>query len=137
MGRQGMTAVGPVERKECRERPVILLVEDEMIIAFDLHDRLADCGYEVDGPYPSVARAMSAIGEVRPEAAILDVQLTDGDVMPLADRLAEMNVPIIFHSGHAKPEFLKQRYPDAAICAKPCSVGTLEDSLRNMLVHSR
>ncbi len=129
-----MTAVGPVPRMECRKRPVILLVEDEMIIAFDLCDRLEDCGFEVDGPYPSVARAMAALTALRPEAAVLDVQLTDGDVMPLADRLAEMKIPIIFHSGHAKPEFLKQRYPDAAVCAKPCSAGTLEDSLRAALV---
>ena len=131
-----MTAVGPVQRMECRKRPVILLVEDEMIIAFDLCDRLEDCGFKVDGPYPSVARAMAALGALRPEAAILDVQLTDGDVMPLADRLAEMKIPIIFHSGHAKPEHLKQRYPEAAVCAKPCSAGTLEDSLRAMLVHN-
>ncbi len=131
-----MTAVGPVSRVECRKRPVILLVEDEMIIAFDLCDRLEECGFEVDGPYPSVARAMTALGALRPQAAILDVQLTDGDVMPLADQLAEMKIPIIFHSGHAKPEFLKQRYPEAAVCAKPCSAGMLEDSLRAMLVQN-
>lgn len=105
-----------------------------MIIAFDLCDRLAECGYDVNGPHPSVARAMEAIRSARPSAAILDVQLTDGDVLPLADRLVEMNVPIIFHSGHAKPEFLKQRYPTAAVCGKPCAMGTLESSLRNILV---
>lgn len=116
---------------------MILLVEDEMIIAFDLFDRLEDSGFEVDGPYPSVARAMNAIGSMRPQAAILDVQLTDGDVMPLADRLVEMNVPIIFHSGHAKPETLRQRYPAAAICAKPCSHGELENSLRTILIPER
>ena len=132
-----MIGSGPVQRMDCRERPLILLVEDEMIIAFDLYDRLEDSGFEVDGPYPSVARAMSAIGAMRPQAAVLDVQLTDGDVMPLADRLMEMDVPIIFHSGHAKPDVLKQRYPAATICAKPCSHGMLEDSLRSLLVPDR
>lgn len=121
---------------DCRERPVILLVEDEMIIAFDLYDRLEDSGFTVDGPYPSVARAMTAIGAMRPQAAVLDVQLTDGDVIPLADRLVEMDVPIIFHSGHAKPDALKLRYPGATVCAKPCSHGILEDSLRTILVRN-
>lgn len=131
-----MASEKPCARKECKERPVILLVEDEMIIAFDLCDRLEDSGYKVDGPYPSVARALDAINCTKPEAAILDVQLTDGDVLPVADRLVEMQVPIIFHSGHARPETLKSRYPNATVCAKPCAVGKLEDSLRDVLVHN-
>ncbi|GGD65250.1 hypothetical protein GCM10010990_13450 [Croceicoccus mobilis] len=105
-----------------------------MIIAFDLCDRLEDSGYDVDGPYPSVARAMDALANKRPEAAILDVQLTDGDVLPVADRLVEMDVPIVFHSGHARPEVLMKRYPDAIVCAKPCAVGAIESSLREMLI---
>lgn len=114
-------------------RPMILLVEDEMIIAFDLCDRLEQSGYTVDGPYPSVSKAMAAVELCRPDGAILDVQLTDGTVHPLADRLAEMQVPMLFHSGNAKSEALLARYPDAAVCSKPCSAIVLEESLNKVL----
>jgi DNA-binding response OmpR family regulator len=112
---------------------MILLVEDEMIIAFDLTDRLEDGGFQVDGPYPSVERALGAIERRRPDGAVLDVQLTDGPVFPVADRLTELGVPIVFHSGHANPEDLRGRYPSANVCTKPCPIGTLEDRLRELV----
>lgn len=108
----------------------ILLVEDEMIIAFDLCDRLEEGGFVVDGPYPSVKRALNAIESNVPDAAILDVQLTDGSVYPVADRLQELGVPLLFHSGHVDPQELQKAYPGAAICAKPCRNGTIEKNLR-------
>jgi hypothetical protein len=55
-----------------------------------------------------------------PDAAILDVFTADGEVYPLADRLIEAGVPIVFHSGHVSPDEVKARYPDAQACAKPC-----------------
>nr|WP_275588865.1 response regulator [Croceicoccus hydrothermalis] len=112
----------------------ILLVEDEMIIAFDLVDRLEDCGFIVDGPHPSVARALAAIDARTPDGAVLDVQVTDGTVFPVADRLKDMAVPFVFHSGHASPEELRERYPRADVCTKPCPIGTLESRLQKLVM---
>ncbi|WP_236672207.1 response regulator [Croceicoccus sp. YJ47] len=114
--------------------PYILLVEDEMIIAFDLVDRLEDCGFTVDGPHPSIVRALAAIETRVPDGAVLDVQLTDGVVFPVADRLRDMAVPFVFHSGHASPEELQERYPRADVCTKPCPIGTLESRLQKLVV---
>ena len=79
----------------------VLLVEDELFVALDLQDTIENAGFSVDGPYISVASAMSALGSVLPDCAILDVRLADGEVYPVAEALAAAGIPFIFHSGHA------------------------------------
>lgn len=100
--------------------PRILIMEDEFIVALDLSDMTQDLGFEVEGPYATLAEGRRAIDQHRPDAAILDVQLADGEVYPLADLLMQLGVPIIFHSGHADQTSLLARYPTARNASKPC-----------------
>ena len=85
------------------ERPKVLVVEDEFIIALDVSETVMDLGYALDGPYESKDGALRAIEDQLPDCAILDVFTSDGEVYPLADALTEAGVPIIFHSGHVSP----------------------------------
>ena len=100
--------------------PRVLIMEDEFIIALDLSDITQDLGFLVEGPYATLAEGTRAIAEHRPDAAILDVHLADGEVYPLADQLMQLGVPIIFHSGHADQTSLLARYPSARTASKPC-----------------
>jgi len=109
------------------ERPTVLVVEDEFIIALDLSETVQDLGYELEGPFEGNEQAISAIEAQLPDAAILDVFTADGEVYPLADKLSAAGVPIVFHSGHVPPEEVRQRYPDALACAKPCPPNQLID----------
>jgi CheY-like chemotaxis protein len=86
------------------ERPTVLVVEDEFIIALDLSETVQDLGYDLEGPFEDNKNALEAIDGRLPDCAILDVFTADGEVYPLADRLAAAGVPIIFHSGHVTPE---------------------------------
>jgi CheY-like chemotaxis protein len=113
-------------------RPRVLVVEDEFIIALDLSETVKDLGYEVDGPYRDRRHAQASLGEDMPDCAILDVFTADGEVYPLADRLSEAGVPLIFHSGHVAPREMQQRYPQAQAAAKPCP----PDQLITMLQHA-
>jgi CheY-like chemotaxis protein len=119
------------------ERPKVLVVEDEFIIALDLSETVKDLGYALDGPYPDREGALHAIEGELPDCAILDVFTADGEVYPLADRLTEAGVPIIFHSGHVSPREVRERYPQAWACAKPCSPNKLIDVLQEAVEHSR
>lgn len=103
-----------------REIPRILIMEDEFIVALDLSDMTQDLGFEVEGPYATIAEGTRAVAHHRPDAAILDVQLADGEVFPLADILMQLGVPIIFHSGHAQQSSVLARYPTARSASKPC-----------------
>jgi len=107
-------------RDNARRRPRVLIMEDEFIVALDLSDMAEDLGFCVDGPFATVSEGTEAIARNRPDAAILDVQLADGEVFPLADVLNRLGVPIIFHSGHADNGRLLARYPDASSAGKPC-----------------
>lgn len=102
------------------ERPSVLVVEDEFIIALDLTETVKDLGLRVEGPYISHTNAFSAIEMGLPDLAILDVCTADGEVYPLADALTAKGVPIIFHSGHVSAQEMKARYPQALAVAKPC-----------------
>ena len=112
------------------ERPRILVVEDEFIIALDLSETVKDLGYDLEGPYADKANAFAAIEDDLPDCAILDVFTGDGEVYPLADRLVAAGVPIIFHSGHVTPDEVRSRYPDSQACAKPCPPDRLIDALQ-------
>ncbi|MES2493134.1 MAG: response regulator [Pseudomonadota bacterium] len=96
-------------------------MEDEFIVALDLSDTTHELGFEVEGPYATLSEGKRAVCKNRPDAAILDVQLADGEVYPLADMLMQLGVPIIFHSGHADPSSLLRRYPTSRNASKPCS----------------
>src|SRR5436190_1524238 len=111
-------------------RPTVLVVEDEFIIALDLSETVQDLGYAIEGPFEDNKNALEAIADELPDAAILDVFTADGEVYPLADKLAAAGVPIVFHSGHVPPEEVRLRYPDALACAKPCPPNQLIDLLQ-------
>jgi CheY-like chemotaxis protein len=119
------------------ERPKVLVVEDEFIIALDLSETVRDLGYALKGPYPDKQEAFLAIEDEMPDCAILDVFTGDGEVYPLADALTEAGVPIIFHSGHVSPSEMRQRYPGAWACAKPCSPDKLIDVLQEAVERAR
>ena len=116
-------------RAASNDRPTVLVVEDEFIIALDLSETVRDLGYRVEGPFADKENAFIAIDREMPDCAILDVQTADGEVYPLADALADAGVPIIFHSGHVAPTEITERYPQAQACAKPCP----PDRLINMI----
>jgi two-component system, response regulator PdtaR len=112
------------------DRPRVLVVEDEFIIALDLSETVQDLGYQLEGPFEGSEDAIEAIGEDMPDLAILDVFTADGEVYPLADKLVEAGVPIVFHSGHVTPAEVRALYPDAVACAKPCPPDRLIDAMQ-------
>ena len=112
------------------DRPKVLVVEAEFIIALDLSETVQDLGYELEGPFEGKEAAIEAIEEGMPDLAILDVFTADGEVYPLADKLVEAGVPIVFHSGHVTPAEVRALYPDAVACAKPCPPDRLIDAMQ-------
>ena len=111
----------------------ILVAEDEPIVAFDLCDTVEEAGYEVEGPHSGVSSATQAFESGKPDLAILDITLDDGEVFALARQLEADNVPIIFHSGRLKREEVEEQFPSATTLVKPCPpaamIGAVSDAL--------
>lgn len=115
------------------DTPRVLVVEDEFIIALDLMETVQEMGFQVDGPHAGKQSAITAIEQQMPDFAILDIFTADGEVYPLADRLTEAGVPIIFHSGHVPPVEVQSRYPSSQAAAKPCAPSHLIKMMQGAL----
>ncbi|MEE4538870.1 MAG: response regulator [Erythrobacter sp.] len=111
----------------------ILVAEDEMIVAFDLCDTVEEAGFEVEGPHAGISSAMLAFQRNKPDLAILDVQLDDGIVYPLAEKLMDENVPIIFHTGRYSADEIAERFPSATALPKPCPPATVMEAVNTAL----
>jgi DNA-binding NtrC family response regulator len=118
------------------DRPIVMVVEDEFLIALDLSETVQDLGYYLEGPFADNEHAFASFEHGYPDLAILDIYTADGEVFPLADALTEAGVQIIFHSGHMAPRDVQARYPGSVACAKPCSPGKMIDMMQQAIGRS-
>lgn len=95
----------------------VLLVEDEFLILLDLQFLLENEGASV-ATATSVAEGLQ-VADGTFDAAVLDVRLPDGEVFPVARKLTECHVPIVFHSGHARTAELTKEWPSSLALEKP------------------
>ena len=110
----------------------ILVVEDNSVIAYDIADSLEEA-QAVAIVRGRVTDALAAIEEEAIDCAVLDVNLPDGVVTPVAERLLARGVPVIFCTGVGLPFALKQRFPDAVVYMKPVMMGQLIGRLAQLL----
>lgn len=103
----------------------ILVVEDEYIIAADLAASLAELGVTVIGPANSIVDALNLLErELVPDAAVLDVNLGQEKVYPVADALRERGVPFVFATGY--DDFVvPDQYAGVPRCEKPVDMHAL------------
>jgi CheY-like chemotaxis protein len=95
----------------------ILVVEDEPLIALELHAALSRAGASVLAG-TSLDEAMRIISYADIAAAILDVSLGAHDCSPACAALARRRIPFIFYSGYCSAPVLEQ-WADAPKISKP------------------
>jgi ActR/RegA family two-component response regulator len=101
-------------------------VEDDYLIAADLAVSLEALGFEVIGPAASVAEALTLVkneGE-RLDGAVLDINVRDERVYPVADALAARGVPVVFTTGY-DPVAIPDAYAAVPRCEKPVDTNQL------------
>ena len=111
----------------------ILIVEDEPLVALTLKASVEDAGGTVVGPVESVHAAMTLLETDAIAAAILDVQLSDGDVTPVAAALCALGIPVIFQSGVGLPAGLERQCPGAVFYKKPVPIDMLVERLAALI----
>lgn len=110
----------------------LLLVEDEYLFALGLADAATDLGAEVFGPVGSVDDALALV-EKLPEldAAILDINLGDATIFPVADALRARGVPFVFSTA-SDLSALPDRFRDIPVCRKPFDFATFRAALGHL-----
>jgi len=86
---------------------VVMVVEDEHLLAQHIKNNLADLGYEVLGPAANGRQAIEIAEQQRPDIAILDLRMPHMNGVEAAKVLyGQMGVPIVVVSAHSDEELL-------------------------------
>jgi len=112
----------------------VLIVEDSFMTARALTRMLQEFGAEVLGPVPSVKRAMEVLDAGGVDGAILDINLGNETVEPVAQRLDEQGLPYFFVTGYSSPKVVMgQRFMGHRLLAKPVEPAVLKQIVREEL----
>lgn len=96
----------------------ILLMEDNPVLSADLYVLIEDAGARVIGPFRRVDEGLARIATERPDLALLDVELLDGLVMPVAEKLKADGVPFVFYTARGSDGHAAARRTGAPLVTK-------------------
>ncbi|KQY97711.1 hypothetical protein ASD45_16935 [Pseudolabrys sp. Root1462] len=111
----------------------VLVVEDEMLVAWLLEDMLVDLGCVVIGPAAKVNHALMMIQANAIDIAVLDVNLNGETSYPIADALAARGVPFAFVTGYDKDR-MPDGYRAFSVLQKPFHRAELSATLTRLLL---
>lgn len=95
-------------------RGKVLIVEDELLVAFQTIQLVEQLGWEPLGPANSVAMAMQLLHDITPDVALLDVNLGGEWVTPVARHCEDNGIPFVLLTGYGRLELgepILQRAP--------------------------
>jgi CheY-like chemotaxis protein len=109
----------------------ILVVEDEALIAAMVEDMLIELGAVVVGPASTIAKGLALAGSEEIDAALLDVNVRNERIDPIADVLKGRGIPMIFATGYGARAFVDAR--QATCIDKPFTQERLASELAKIL----
>ena len=113
-------------------QPRLLIVEDELMVAWGLLDTARELGWKVCATVRTQDAAVEAASQLRPDAILMDYRLAaGGDGLTAARRIREAtDVPIIFCTAYVaglRPDVLT--LPRAQLLSKPVHQSSLREAL--------
>lgn len=83
-------------------KPRILIVEDQTLLALRVADIVEEMGYEAIGPVASVSAGLPLALREDIDAALLDIHLIDQTVKPIADVLERRAISFAFMTAYTR-----------------------------------
>lgn len=121
------------DRQPSLEGKVVMVVEDEYLVAKRLVDLLAQEGVVTAGPFGRLDAALAFVeGGGRADLAITDLNLAGQMAYPLVDALLRCSVPVITVTGYDGSS-VEPAYRDLPRCQKPFTRPMLLNALRSAL----
>src|SRR5262245_22360744 len=123
--------------RQSRQTPLegrrILVIEDEYFLAEDICSVLRGLGADIIGPAGEVGDAIGIMNSAEIiDAAVLDVNLKDVSILPVADRLRARNIPFVFTTGYDRSA-IDVRFKDIQLFEKPINVAAMARSLDKLI----
>jgi len=110
----------------------VLVVEDEPLIRMLIEDMLIEIGSKDIEAAASIDTALKFLGDIRPDFAILDIDLNGTRSYPVAALLRSRTIPFVFVSGY-DATILDTAYADVRILQKPFRISDLESAIETTL----
>ena len=107
----------------------VLVVEDNAFLALDLSEAIEELDGLVAGPTNRVAHALELLDDGGIAAAIVDCHLVGQDVLMLAGKLAELEVPFVVHFETELPAAMSKLHPEVPKLRKPVLPQSVIDCL--------
>lgn len=111
----------------------ILIVEDNAFIGAALEEMLVEQGLQVVGVAKNIKQALRLAASPRVALGLLDVNLGDQRIDPVAEALQARGVPFVFATGYGRAG-LPEAFRDRPVIEKPFYteeiLRTLRDALR-------
>jgi DNA-binding response OmpR family regulator len=111
---------------------VVLIVEDDWLCAVSLRDKLEGLGFTNIRCAHNLSAGEFILATSPPRLAILDVRLGDEEVFPLAQRLREQGVPIVFASACSRAD-LPEEWANYPLAMKPVDIASLTAAIETQL----
>lgn len=108
---------------------VILVVEDEPLIALDIEWAFDECGAQI-ALANTVEDALVLAEQENFAIGILDHGLTDGESTGVYERLRYRGIPFIIYTGHEVPE---DKRGGGMVLTKPASEQDLREAAENLV----
>ena len=116
---------------------VLLIVEDQLLLAMGLKDELEDGGYRVLELAVRHQEALRFARETKPDLALVNIDLANGDDgVALARDLMTIGVPVLFISGQPERARLEKAVAIASL-AKPYSGADMLEAVDYLFRHAR
>lgn len=112
-----------------------LILEDEPMIAAMLADWLEQQGHTVEALAQTNSRALDLIDLMSVDAAVLDIQVSDGPAYPVASKLRQRSIPFLFATGWTV-DAIDAGFQHELIARKPFEFESLGKQLRALLSNS-
>jgi DNA-binding response OmpR family regulator len=111
----------------------VLVVEDEYFLADDIAQALTALGARIVGPYGDLHEATNVVDrDVAIDAAIVDINLHDEMVFPLARVLRSRKVPLVFTTGYDRSA-VEPEFQDVSIWGKPLDLKAMARELTGLI----
>lgn len=112
-------------------RKLVLLVEDEPLIAHEVEHHLRKAGARViTAGYLDAALYMTEHPDL--SGAVVDLRLGKHNAIPICRRLAHRNIPFIVYTGYSANS-VRREWPTTLIIQKPASSEQIANSLSRLI----
>ena len=108
----------------------VLVVEDEALVLFDIVMIVEQEGFEVHAACISIEEAQEAMQKGRPDIALLDINVRDQVIWPVARQLKAAGTTVIFSSADASHAELQTEFANCPFVEKPASPAAIGAALK-------